>query len=342
MELTPLQQKRVEGIRDIVHDYLDVRFAHASRINPTISHVYKDLSWQQLETLRHILSETKMFGPVRYLVADVFASDDESKKYALFNPADQNSILNEIVNIKEELKETRAGILDIKDMRSLYTALDPSLEHIVELIQTCIWWDLPDAVDLFNFDQEYQRIVALQKREIDDKISDYYHKLFHKSRDTEITKEGILEYEFERLKHIYDRFHKRRDEEPGFRIIIKRDPLPEDNIYSLIEDSRNHYQAKEKIQNLPELDKESKTHYAQALSLTPKEIDVEKAVKFEEAQLDRKLGELQEALKNKRTLGEPYDYKRAQLEKLQDRLSHLRSILFPAEATKDTAPTKAS
>ncbi|MCX7765992.1 MAG: hypothetical protein N2246_04725, partial [Candidatus Sumerlaeia bacterium] len=221
--LTPQQEKRVEGIAAIVKEFMDARFEHALRINPHIGPPYADLSWQQLVTLRQILAEDKAFGPVRFRVCDILASDDEAKKHALFSPTDQNSIMNEILNISEQVKETRAGILNIRDIKTFYTALDPSLTRIVELIQTWIWWDLPDAADIFSFEQEYQRILKLAKQPLTDKIIDYYRKAMKRTTDAEITLKDILEYEINKLEQIVKRLKQRNEAEPGYQMILKRD-----------------------------------------------------------------------------------------------------------------------
>ena len=118
MDFTPQQEKRIDGILALVKDYLDARFTHARRVNPRISHIYADIMWQQLATLRLILREGKAFGPVKYLVADILCSDDEPKRKALFNPVDQNSIMNEIIDVEEEKRDQKAGTLEIKDIDS--------------------------------------------------------------------------------------------------------------------------------------------------------------------------------------------------------------------------------
>jgi hypothetical protein len=331
MELTLQQQKRVDGIIAIVKDYLDVRFTHARRVNPRISHIYADVMWQQLATLRLVLTGGKSFGPVKYLVADILCSDDEPKRKALFNPVDQNSIMNEIVDVEEQKRDQRAGTLEIKDMRTMYKALDPSLEMVVELIQTWIWWDLPDAADLYNFDQQYQRIMTLHSRELTDQITGYYHKLFRRP-GKEVTKQEVIDYEFKKLTAILDRCVIRRQTEAGYQIIIKREELPDTETDSLLLNLAKHIMAAQKLQNLPELDDNVKQYYQKVLGQPAEEIDITRAMAFEEKQISEGKAAMLRALNDEKAVGEPYDYKQAHLAQLQKRHNEMKAFLFPEEA----------
>ncbi|MBN1903289.1 hypothetical protein JW926_18365 [Candidatus Sumerlaeota bacterium] len=224
MTLNAKTAKRVHGILEKIMEYLDIRFAHAVRVNPNVRHIYADIRWQQLTSLRLILESTKAWGPDRYYVADVLCEDNELRKKSLFLPTDQNSILNEIINLKEQ-KETarRAGQLPIRDMRTFYSALDPSLERIVELIQTWIWWDLPDACDMVSFEHQYQVLQkVLHLTRLDGPVMDHYQKIFRKTA-AEINTRMVKEYEFNRLEQILKRFHERRTLEAGHEMIVKRD-----------------------------------------------------------------------------------------------------------------------
>jgi len=223
MAINPKTQRRVQGILKKIQDYMDIRFAHACRVNPNIRHIYEDVRWQQLTTLRLLIESTKAWGPDRYYVADVLCEENELRKKSLFNPTDQNSILNEIIDIKEELdKERRSGQLPIRDMRTFFTALDPSLERIVELIQTWIWWDLADACDLVAFEHQAQVIKKVQGLKIEGAVMEHYQKILRKAA-SEIDKKLVLDYEFNRLNTIFERIRERRTLDAGHEMIIKRD-----------------------------------------------------------------------------------------------------------------------
>jgi hypothetical protein len=223
MSLNPKTQKRVESILKKIQDYMDIRFTHAVRVNPKIGHVYDDVRWQQLTTLRQILESSKAFGPDRYYVADMLCDDNMLRKRALFTATDQNSIFNEVINIKDRMEwEKRAGQLPIHDMRTFYSALDPSLEKIVELIQTWIWWDIADSSGMVAFEHQAIIMKQLQTVPIEGQILEHYQKTLKKAA-SELDRKMILQYEFDRLENIYKEYQERRTEEAGFQMILKRD-----------------------------------------------------------------------------------------------------------------------
>jgi len=223
MPLNPKTQKRVDSIVKHIQNYMDIRFAHAVRVNPNIERVYDDVRWQQLKTLRQILESSKAFGPDRYYVADILCDDNMLRKRALFNATDQNSIFNEVINLKDRVEmEKRAGQLPVHDMRTFYTALDPSLEKIVELIQTWIWWDIADASDTVAFEHQAIIIKQLQTVPLEGQILEHYQKVLKKSA-SELSRKIILQYEFDRLENVFKQLLERRSEEAGFQMILKRD-----------------------------------------------------------------------------------------------------------------------
>ncbi|MCD6386352.1 hypothetical protein J7M23_11315 [Candidatus Sumerlaeota bacterium] len=340
-ELSPQQQKRVEGIANLVKEFLDARFEHAIRINPNIAHVYSDLSWQQMVTLKQLLSDTKAFGPVRYFVCDILSSDDEQKKRALFSPTDQNSIMNEIINLADERAETTRGILNIRNIRTFYRALDPSLEQIVELIQTWIWWDLPDAADMFAFEQEYQRILKLAKQPLSTKIIDYYRKTMKWSSEKELTKKDILEYEVQKLSKIVQNIGERIAEEPGYKMILKRDKLPSETLEEMVLRLGKHINNLRKIREMKEIPDEIKAMYGKTLNITPQDVTKDLIIQSEQASISQLEEKIKDILNLGRALGEPYNYKKAKFQQLEKRLRQLKSMLFPSK-TEEPAALSAS
>jgi hypothetical protein len=223
MALNVKTSKRVQGILEKIREYMDIRFDHASRVNPHIRHIYEDIRWQQMASLRLVLESSKAWGPDRYYVADVLCEDNELRKKSLFLPTDQNSILNEIINLKEKQDTARrAGQLPIRDMRTFYTALEPSLERVVELFQTWIWWDLPDACDLVAFEHQYQVLQKVLNIKIEGPVMDHYQRIFRKTA-AEISPRMVIEYEVSRLEHIMKRIEERRSLDAGHEMIVKRD-----------------------------------------------------------------------------------------------------------------------
>ena len=134
--------RNLEGILFYLNDYLAIREQQTIRINPAIAGVINDMVWVQVTNLRRVMTKTKAFGPERLRVADILASDDESKRRSLFHHADQNSIIFEIMNKAEDQHRGRVSEMPIHDMRTLFRALNPALEVLVELIQHWILWIL--------------------------------------------------------------------------------------------------------------------------------------------------------------------------------------------------------
>ena len=341
-DLTLQQQRRVEGIVELIQEFLSARFEHAIRVNPSIVHVYQDLSWQQLVTLKQILSRTKAFGPLRFYVCDILASDDDAKKRALFLPTDQNTIMNEIVNLQEDKKETRHGILTVRDMRSFYRALDPSLERIVEVVQTMIWWDMPDAADMFSFDHEYQRVVKLAKQPLTDKIIDYYRKQMKRSPDMELSRNDILEYEVSKLEAILIKLRTRCDNEPGFQIIIKRDVISAKGIDDLVFRLATHTNNLKKIEAMNDLSDELREMYAKTLKITPQDVTRDIVIMFEKNTIEQLKGKLKDMLNMGQALGEPYNLKTRKVEQIEKRFEKIKQALFPSRAASTASPVRST
>ena len=61
-DLSPSQQRRVDGICRHIEEYLTLRFAHAERVNQKIGHFVDDLKAQLLVNLREVLIKGKAWG----------------------------------------------------------------------------------------------------------------------------------------------------------------------------------------------------------------------------------------------------------------------------------------
>jgi hypothetical protein len=215
-----------EGIMNYLHDYLRIRERQAVRMNPRIANVIGDMVWQQMENLRALLLKSKSFGPERYRVADILAGADDLKRRALFSLSDQNSILYEIVDRADD-QQRRVAELDIHDMRSLFRAIDPSLERIVQLIQHWIFWDLPDAADLYQFDVQLERYAAVRVGELPEEVRARYTTVLRKAPGQEVSTSEVVLFEVKRLEGILNRFVARRVEEEAYMMIIQRDEQAE-------------------------------------------------------------------------------------------------------------------
>lgn len=214
--------RNVDGILHYLRTYQEVREKQAVRINPRLAGIIGDLAWMNLEHLRQVLHKPKAFGGEKFRVADVLCSGDDLKRKALTSVTDQNSILPEIINRADE-QTKRVAELTIHDSRTLFRAIDPSLENVVQLIQHWLFWDLPDAADLHHFDEQVRRLSHLAEMEIGDELKARYRQALGKRADETIETHEILRFEIGRLEHIVARFVHRRDEEEPYQMIIGRD-----------------------------------------------------------------------------------------------------------------------
>ena len=318
---TRTQDRNVDGILHYLHDYLSVREQQAIRINPSIARVIDDVVWAQVENLRQILQGLKGFGPERLRVADILVGDDDLKRKALFSHSDQNSIVHEIINRADE-QRGRVAELAVHDMRTLFRAMDPSLENIVELLQHWLLWDLPDAADLFHFDLQLARCAYLRTNPITDEIRERYRAVLHKRTEEQILDRDILACELQRLEHIVNSFVIRRSEEKAFMMIIRRDEMPGSA------SSQEILRLAEHIRVLEALEKETgplapplAEKYARALGRSPDDVTREQAIDLERKILAEGKRRLYGYLEDDRYRGEPYDYKKVQTQQLRERFA---------------------
>lgn len=312
MQISPMQSKRVEGVVKYVRFFMDKRSEHACRINPAIGPVYTDLSWQQLEVLRHILCEQKGFGPDRIVVADILASEDESKKRALFSPVDQNSILKEVVASADDARaqstKRTAGIININDIQTLYQAINPNAKPMVDLIQTWIWWDLQDAADLFCLDQQIHRINVLATHEIDPKVTEHYRAVFNRPKG-DISRSEILQHELQVLTGILGRLHHRVEHEQPYQVIMGRRDKSDTSTEAVMQTCLQHIERLRQLESVEEFPPKMREHYAELLSAPSESITLDMARQAERAAIGELKNQIQHLLEAGVNLGEAYNFK---------------------------------
>lgn len=330
-DMDPSEEKfkyRVEGIIKELGNYFEIRYAQLTRVKPSLASMYADLLWQQMAKVRDVMSHEKMFGPVRVRVGDILASRDEAKRRAIMGPIDQASILNELVPEQEETEERRPGFVVVRNMRALYTSVDPSLGPVIELTDIWLWWDILDAADVFNFKEQKKLIERLRSADITDAMQTHYHDALGRRDDTPLTREEILSYEFGYLESIWKMFTQRREGEESFKMVIKRDPVGgDDSVDDLIVTLSRHITVRRRLASEGGLDDRLREHYARVFKCEPSEVKAEQAIAHEDVAIMRLREDLRLALERGEALGEPYDYKRAQGEQMGRDVEHYRKIL---------------
>ncbi len=305
-----------------IRDYIDTRALAAIRINPRLEGMYEDIAWQQMTQVRLVLAGYKAFGPVKVMVADILLSDDEKKIRDLFNPTNQVSILTEIVQMKEDKGQKTAGQLEVHDMPSFYKALDPSLEKIVLLIQSWIWWDLEDATDLVKIEQILGRILQIDQAGVPQALAAYYAEQFRVPAQ-HMTQDVVVGHELGCAMDTLKKIQSRRETEEGYRVIIKREAPKDASPEALIRAMGRHYMMLDALREGRGLDENMRLQFSKALGIAPHEVTPERVVPVVERALEEGRTRLRAALTGQGG-GKPFDYKRWQFDQLNHKFEQVR------------------
>lgn len=334
-------QQYTEQILKRLTDYLSIRFDQAIRINPRLRTLKQDLMYHELENVRTCLMGEKIYGATRLVVANVLMSDDERKRRGLMSPTDQTSIQVELVShVREEVKQATRGQIRIHDLKTFYSAIDPTLSDMMDLIETWIWWDIYDATELSRFEQKLCIIQAVRQGRCTPEMRRYYSNLMRQLSGTDavadeaeltVSDEEILAYEFGQLVQIRDQWRSRRENDYGYMYVLQRDPLPacdmNESIAQMVELVRTY----DTVERGGEPDEETKQNWAPQMRLAPAKVTRDGLLGF----LRGRILELQrDAAGNQcdgERLGPPYRYKMRQLEMMEKRMSELKGqIQLPA------------
>lgn len=329
-QLTEKQRQRVDGILSHLDDFLDKRFAQAGRVNPKVTAVEGDIRWHQRATIELMLMSSKGFGPIKLVVGDILASADEEKKRALFNPVDQVSVLNEVIPNEDEAGgQRRAGMLEIRSVSSFYRALDPSLEKIVTLVQTWIWWDLRDASDLYRFEAQEARLKSLKNCNFDDAMQEHYRKEMG-IRNAELTREQVLKFEMDRTAEIVVRFARARAAEPGHEIIVaseERSGSSESDAACVRLAKRLAAIEKIRAQQDNNMDVSVKEYYAKQMHRSAEQLTPETILRYETSLANRDREVLMDTMVRRTAVSKTSNYKAVKLESMKKRFQALQKVI---------------
>ncbi len=317
---TAQQEAAVSAVMAYINDYLDMRFQQARRVNPTIEQVWPDTVWQQKDILRICISGTKAFGPDRYHVAELLLADDSRKRAELFSPKSQNCLQGEIIEEKESDAQRTRGQMEIHDARSTMRVVAPQFEGIITLIQTYIWWDLPDAARLARFDRKVGLLQRLKAEDYTDDLKKHY--MMAMGLETPPKLEQAREFETKALAETINSFRHARVEESGYQAIIAHEKTPGDNADRLIEATGSQIATLRGLQNGSTLDESMTEQFAKAMHCDPQMVTNEKAITFLENTIAANRKRLRLVLEGGGS-GEPYNYKRRQLENLRKRFEEV-------------------
>lgn len=355
--------RNAEQIIQHLNEYLSIRFDHAIRIKPSLKTIKEDMLFHEIANVRRCLMAEKIYGPVRKTVSDVLVSDSDKERNQLFSATDQNSIQVELVShVQDEKVESTRGQIRIHDIKNLYGCIEPDLLDLVDLIETWIWWDIPDAVELTRFEQKVAVVQLIEKGELPDKLRRRLSVLVHVP-EQESEEEGekkqpefkiaddeeILSYEITQMKLICDRWAYRRKYELGYMFVLQRDRIEGTNqgeyVHLIAEKIREY----DKIEHLEAMDDEIRHRWAPVLRIKPESVTRELIMQQMQTELVTLEKEMIEGSENEVNLGPPYNYKAKQFKKikkwvdeLMGRYGHLVEEIDPSKVVMPDDATAAA
>ncbi|MDX2177344.1 MAG: hypothetical protein SF028_12840 [Candidatus Sumerlaeia bacterium] len=318
---SPSQVQAVEAVLTQVQRYLDARQPAVCRMNPNLERVWDDLVFQGIAQLHLTLANTKAFGPVRYHIAETFLGDDERRKSDFMSPTHQNSILYEIVEKDDAAGAKRMeGNLEIHDLRTLFKMIEPAFINTVSLIQTFIWWDFLDAVDMARVDLKAGRIRAYREGKLNDQIRAWYKDMM-KTPDA-VSDEDITVYELWQTRASIQAFEARRQGEPGYKRIVSRDYSGGDNPELLIRAIANQLAIIDHLKAGKPLDPALSAQLAGALKIDQSLLTPDRALSFLEKSVPEQKARLRAVLGGNAP-GRPFNLKERQAADLEKRFKDL-------------------
>jgi len=303
---TPAQRQAVDTIIGEVQKYLSARYITISRVRPEIERVWDDLVFQGVAQLQLTLSNSKPFGPVRYHVAETLVGDDDRQARDFLSPSHTNSIMAEIVEADDKAGATKRmeGTLEIHDLRTLFKMIEPSFTTTVSLVQTFIWWDFEDAVDLSRFEIKAQRTKNYMDGKLTDPVREWYQgRMQMKMQPTD---EEIITYELCQMRRSVDSFCTRRVGEPGFKRIICREQPPTDPSDAIVAVLANHLRLQAHLRAGNALDANLQGQIAAVLSMEAAEVTPEVALAYVDSLVADTRTSLRSELNTSGRGGKPY------------------------------------
>ncbi len=331
--------RNAEAILNHVQEYLAIRFDHAGRINPPIRTVKEDLLYHELANVRHSLLGEKIYGPIRQVVADVLLGDDRKKREGILSRNDQNSIQVEIVShCQDERSEATRGQIKIHDLKTFYASINPALSDFMDLVETWIWWDLPDAVELARFELKLGVLQMIRQGRFTPEMRKRYAQHIQTQaggaeEQGPMSNEDIVRYEVDELKSIRERWAYRRASERGYMYVLKRDEVPPPDQKELIHQIADKIREYDQVEMLSEVNPEMRQRYAREMHLTPDKIERKHVLEHLQAELLEIEREMLRAADHERELGAPYNYKERQLVQMDRMLPTAQQMIDGGRAT---------
>lgn len=337
-QVTAAQRQATDLLVAQLQRYLDARYPTVSRLNPAIERSWEDLTTGEMMHIRLILNGTKAFGPVRHHVAETLIGDDEKKIRELIGLTTQNSIFPEVVEASSDKDEKHGSQrrIEIHDMRTLYKTIEPALQNAVSLVQTFLWFDFEDAIDLTRAEVKMARIAQYAQGGLNDPVRAWYREAM--KRPEPPTDEDIIVHELVLTRKSVEAFCGRRDGEDGYKRILARDPAPGESVETLAPAFAYQLNVCTRLRTGQTLDETLTAQFAQAMACEANQVTPERALAFAEKMVAETRRRLRAAL-NGTSPGVPYNFKERQAQELRAKFEQARAGRTLPEIVV-AAPTK--
>lgn len=326
-----------------VREYYDLRLAQMIRTRPALRSQMDDLTFQLMHNMSALLGGSKPFGGERYTVCWLIFGDDLVKRKALLTPTDQVTLFNEVIEKEDEKKAKTASLTAITSIRSLYSHIDPSLDKIIETLQSFLWIDLPDVFDysVVEVASGYIGQILKTRGVPENLVPCINHSLRRGPADPVALEDALLVY-YHRMKRATTAFLSRLADQKPYSILIRREPAAQthDEIHQLIMGCAQHLANAGNVQRAGAVAPEAAQAYARMMGVAPEQVTAERVVAFEGAQLAEKKKHLAERLATSGAGGTPTDLKTTQAAEAQRKLETLGQHLASAGVQLEKEPPK--
>jgi hypothetical protein len=288
------QDRIVEGVLHHLRQYLSLRLQMVFKLVPKHQAILPRLVQLQLDNLAQVLVRSKAIGIDKYRVVDMLVGEDEGRRKAVLSTSDNNSILVDLLNTGGDKGKKMAEFL-ISDARTHMAHIDSSLEKPLLLIQHYIWWDLPDACEMFHFEEKVRSLQYIRgHRPLSDDIRQRFRTVYKMAPEAPLTDHQILAFELKGLDGVFARFSLRRAEEEPYQNIlapvVSANPNGERKILLLAQ----HLTARSNLLHLGDqpLEDSIRSHYGGLMSCSADAVNVEMAVAYENQQIQHLRSEM--------------------------------------------------
>jgi len=314
-------------------EYLGLRVAHLVRVRPSLRGHLDDLTYQVRLQVERVFWGYRPFGGKRIFILDILIGDEMQKRKDLLTPTHQNTMINDVIDKEDDGKTKTGTTASIKNLRSLYGHFDKNLETIVETLQTFVWLDFPDVIELANVEISVTYLMEILKtRAIPENIKRSVNHQLRREIARDLPLEEALLLHYHRAAAFLKSSKERLDHEPIHMQLIRREMLVAENepVNQLIMKCAQHMHQSGQLRPGQPLAPEQAQAYARALGVAPEQVTADAAIQYERRNLGEVRNRLASELANASTSGQPVNHKAQQWRDLNGHMERIAGALKQA------------